>query len=67
MFILALAIILAVVWLKTGRDPLYWLIRALIVLRAALSLAIATLAYAAKIWWQDLPAAIHAGSREVQG
>lgn len=53
------------VWLRTGRDPLWWLIRALIVLRAALGLAAEVAYQAALAWRRALPKAIERGRAEV--
>lgn len=54
-------------WLRSGRDPLWWLIRALIVLRAALGLAGAVGYRAALAWWRALPRAIEQARAEVVG
>lgn len=54
-------------WLRSGRDPLWWLIRALIVLRAALGLAGAVGYRAALAWWRALPRAIEQSRAEVVG
>ena len=54
-------------WLRSGRDPLFWLIRALSVLRAARGLAGAVGDRAALVWWRALPLAIEQARAEVVG
>lgn len=51
------------VWRVSGRDPIWWLIRLLILVRAALSQLAAELMRAAARWWRSMPAAIDRSRR----
>lgn len=51
------------VWRVSGRDPIWWLIRLLVLVRAAISQAAAELIRAATRWRRSMPAAIDRSRR----
>lgn len=62
--LLALCVCIGV-WLRTGYDALYWMIRGLIWLRAALHLAGRVIAEAARTWRRALPDTVSEMRREM--
>jgi hypothetical protein len=65
-FLLA-ATILGLLWLRSGHDPLYWLVRSIILLRAILAQAGAEFWRGCRRWWRAMPAAIRRSSWECLG
>lgn len=61
----ALASAAFIVWWLTGYDALYWIIRGLIWLRAALHLAGRVIAEAARTWRRALPDTVSEMRREM--
>lgn len=61
---LIVAMLCGLVWLKTGRDPIWWLIRALVILRAAVAQLSLETWNAAVRWWTAMPAAVERSRRE---
>ncbi len=65
--LLSLFTVVGLVWLRTGRDPLYWLIVALVVLRAAVAQGAQESWAAACRWVEAMPSAIARSRRECLG
>ena len=66
MILLAVVSVLAgAAWARTGRDPLWWTIQALIVLRASLGLSWRALRMAGEAWWHLLPSTIDRAREDV--
>jgi hypothetical protein len=59
--------VLGLLWGRPGRDPLYWLITLLIVLRASIAQASIEIWRAARRWFDAMPAAVDRSRRECLG
>lgn len=57
-------IVAAVIWRHTRKDPIYWLIKALIILRAVIAQGGKEIAYGVRRWWRLMPAAIDRSRRQ---
>lgn len=58
---------IGLLWIRTGRDPLYWLITLLVVLRASIAQGSIELWMAVCRWVVAMPAAIDRSRRECLG
>jgi hypothetical protein len=65
--LLALLLIVGLVWLRSGRDPLYWLIAVLVIVRACVAQAADEGWAAACRFVRALPAAIERSRGECLG
>jgi hypothetical protein len=66
MIMLIVFIVAGLLWISTGTDPLLWLVRTLLVLRAGLAAAITVACEGAQEWWERLPAHIESAKQEVR-
>jgi hypothetical protein len=64
---LAAGLVLGVVWMRSGRDPLYWLIALLVLLRASIAQGSVEIWSAVRRWTAAMPAAIDRSRRECLG
>jgi hypothetical protein len=63
----AAGLVLGVIWMRSGRDPLYWLIALLVLLRASIAQGSVEIWAAACRWVAAMPAAIDRSRRECLG
>ncbi len=59
------AIIVGILWLRTGRDPLYWLIKALIAFRAVLATVFRISLESIHVFREYFPESFAQGKKEV--
>jgi hypothetical protein len=64
---LAAGLLMGLIWMRSGRDPLYWLIALLVLLRASIAQGSVELWAAACRWVAAMPAAINRSRRECLG
>ena len=58
---------LGLLWIRTGRDPLYWLIALLVILRASVAQGSMEICQAFRRWVAAMPAAIERSRRDCLG
>lgn len=64
-YTIASIILSGILWLRTGRDPLYWLIKSLIAFRAVLAVLCRMSIEAIQVFREYFPASFEQGKKEV--